>query len=92
MVALSPLLRSALVLSAVGSTNLTALFTPGLSPGAEVILPGESTWGSEVQARWTDYQAPTYLGAIKPVTEEDIQHTVRMPSTFKQAAGDPLML
>ena len=82
MVASSSLLPSALALSALRTTNLTALLRPGLSPGAEIILPADSDWASEVETRWSDYQAPTYLGAIKPATEEDIQDIVRIVFTF----------
>jgi len=62
------------------SINLTALFEPYLSPGANLILPGDIDWGSKVQARWSDYTAPTFIGVIKPMTESDIQYTVRIPS------------
>lgn len=30
-----------------------------------------------MQARWSDYTAPTLIGVIKPMTESDIQYTVR---------------
>lgn len=58
------------------AANLTHLFGPHLSPAAQIILPTETAWRTEVQARWTDYQAPTYLGAVKPATEGDVQRIV----------------
>ncbi|CAG7973254.1 unnamed protein product [Penicillium olsonii] len=61
-----------------GLLNLTAIFAPSLSPGAEIILPGDVDWGTKVQARWSDYACPTFIGVIKPMTESDIQHTVRI--------------
>jgi hypothetical protein len=58
------------------STNLTALFGPVLSPNAQILYPNNGSWASQVQPRWSDYKAPKYQAAIKPVTEEDIQNIV----------------
>lgn len=63
----------------VASPNLTAIFGSSLSSAVEIILPGDADWGTRVQARWSDYASPTFFGVIKPVTESDIQHTVRIP-------------
>ena len=63
---------------AVGLSNLTALFEPYLSPEADIILPGDADWATKVQPRWSDYKPPTLIGVIKPMTESDIQHTVRV--------------
>jgi hypothetical protein len=63
--------------STIAARNLTELFGPGLSPEARIVLPG-SEWTTEVKQRWTTYQAPTYTGAIKPATVEDIQYIVRI--------------
>lgn len=73
MVATASLLGPAIGFSAV---NLTALFKPSLSPGATIILPSDAHWGSQLQQRWSDYRAPAYFGAIKPVTEADVQNIV----------------
>ncbi|KAK9860742.1 hypothetical protein MYU51_005963 [Penicillium brevicompactum] len=63
---------------AVGLSNLTALFEPYLSPEADIILPGDADWATKVQPRWSDYTPPTLIGVIKPMTESDIQHTVKI--------------
>ena len=74
-------IQAVLSLSATTATNLTELFGPSLSKGARIVLPTDASWVDEIQARWTDYQAPSYLGAIKPATEEDVQAIVSAPST-----------
>lgn len=63
--------------------NLTSLFGPHLSPRAQIILPTDDTFASQLTQRWTDYNKPSYIGAIKPATESDIQKIVSallMPS------------
>jgi len=75
MVAGSALLQAVLSLANT-QTNLTELFGPSLSPGAKILLPTQKHWKSHVQRRWSEYQAPEYLGAIKPATEGDIQQIV----------------
>lgn len=69
--------QAVLGLTLTGHKNITQLFGPGLSPGAEIILPETSKWAADVRQRWSSYQAPTYTGAIKPATVSDIQHIVR---------------
>lgn len=64
------------LLAAAQSYNLTALFEPVLSSGAEIYYANDSNWTQEVTQRWTTWDAPTYLGAIKPVTERDVQNIV----------------
>lgn len=56
--------------------NLTQIFGPGLSSDAQIILPDSPNWGTEIRQRWSTYQAPTYVGAIKPAVIGDIQHIV----------------
>ena len=68
-------LQSVLGLTA-GFTNLTALFGPSLSPGAQILLPKDTNFSAELTQRWTDYNAPSYIGAIKAATEVDIQNIV----------------
>ncbi|KAI4144670.1 MAG: hypothetical protein LQ341_002600 [Variospora aurantia] len=58
---------------AVGFTNLTALFGPSLPPDAQILLPNDANYSTQLTQRWTDYNAPSYIGAIKPATEADIQ-------------------
>lgn len=60
------------------STNLTALYGPGLSPGAEIFVPSDLGYSTQVTQRWNLYDAPTYFGAIKPAIEEDVAHVVNV--------------
>lgn len=68
-------LKSALGFTA-GFTNLTALFGPSLSADAQILLPTDTNFTAKLTQRWTDYNAPSYIGAIKPATEADIQNIV----------------
>jgi len=68
-------LQSVLSLTA-GFTNLTPLFGPSLSPDAQILLPTDTNFTAKLTQRWTDYNAPSYIGAIKPATEADIQNIV----------------
>ncbi|KAL4997559.1 FAD-binding domain-containing protein [Aspergillus recurvatus] len=60
--------------------NLTSIYGSGLSPGAEIFYASDPDWDTEVTQRWTLVGAPTFYGAIKPATEQDIQHVVRVSS------------
>ncbi|KAL9082892.1 MAG: hypothetical protein Q9165_008745 [Trypethelium subeluteriae] len=62
----------------LGSTNLTALYGPGLSSGAEIFYRSDPQWSEDVTQRWDLYNAPTYFGAIQPATERDVQHIVKI--------------
>ncbi|PWY79153.1 FAD-binding domain-containing protein [Aspergillus heteromorphus CBS 117.55] len=59
------------------SVNLSSIYGPGLSSGAEIFYASDPDWASEVTPRWTLYHAPTFYGAIKPATEADVQHIVK---------------
>ncbi|KAL9074399.1 MAG: hypothetical protein Q9157_004402 [Trypethelium eluteriae] len=61
----------------LGLANLTALYGPGLSPGAEIFYPSDPHWSEDVTQRWDLYHAPKYFGAIQPATEQDIQHIAK---------------
>jgi len=61
-----------------GGPNLTALYGPGLSPGGQIFYASDPNWSTEVTQRWTTYTQPTYYGAIKPATEADVQHAVKV--------------
>ncbi|KAL9639047.1 MAG: hypothetical protein Q9164_001182 [Protoblastenia rupestris] len=61
-----------------GFTNLTALFGSSLSPDAQILLPTDTNFTAKLTQRWTDYNAPSYIGAIKPATEADIQNIVKI--------------
>ncbi|KAL2871245.1 FAD-binding oxidoreductase [Aspergillus lucknowensis] len=77
----SLVVQSILGASAAASTtfpNLTSIFGPYLSQSAEIILPTDKEFPDRLTPRWTDYNKPTYIGAIKPATENDIQITVEI--------------
>jgi hypothetical protein len=57
--------------------NLTALYAPYLSNDAQIFLPSDAAWNTSVEQRWTIFAPPTYLGAIKPATEQDVATIVR---------------
>ncbi|KAL1881221.1 hypothetical protein Daus18300_001072 [Diaporthe australafricana] len=58
--------------------NLTSLYGSGLSPGAEIFYASDPSFGSEATPRWTVIDAPSFYGAIKPATESDVQHIVKV--------------
>ncbi|RDW58819.1 hypothetical protein BP6252_13295 [Coleophoma cylindrospora] len=60
------------------SPNLTALYGPGLSSGAEIVYSMDPDYSADITPRWNLYDAPTYYGAIKPATEADVQHVVKV--------------
>ncbi|KAL2871241.1 uncharacterized protein BJX67DRAFT_343924 [Aspergillus lucknowensis] len=60
------------------NASLETLFRPVLSAEAEFFYPSWANWTENVQQRWTDYLAPTYMGAIQPATVEDIQNIVKV--------------
>ncbi|KAL2810520.1 hypothetical protein BJX63DRAFT_444698 [Aspergillus granulosus] len=74
------LIQSILGASVATSTfpNLTSIFGPYLSPSAEILLPTDNEFPSQLTQRWTDYNKPSYIGAIKPATEKDIQKTIEI--------------
>lgn len=63
--------------------NLTALFGPGLSPGAKIYSASTANYTQDVTQRWTLHDAPTYIGAIKPATEADVQNIVSREDSLK---------
>ncbi|KAI1098220.1 hypothetical protein F4804DRAFT_325398 [Jackrogersella minutella] len=60
------------------SFELVDLYGPGLSPGAQIIHISDSNFIEQVTQRWTLYAEPAFYGAIKPATEADVQHIVRV--------------
>lgn len=65
-----------LVEASYNATNIQALFGPSLSSGAEILLPSYTNYTEDVQQRWSTWAAPTYIGAIKVVTAEDVKSIV----------------
>ena len=64
------------LVAAYNASNLQALFGPSLSSGAEIFLPSYTNYTAEVQQRWSGWSAPSYIGAIKVATVEDVQSIV----------------
>ncbi|PKY04996.1 FAD binding domain protein [Aspergillus campestris IBT 28561] len=56
--------------------NIPALFSPVLSPGAEICLPSDKVCGPVI-SRWSTFKTPSYIATIKPATEEDVQKIVQ---------------
>ncbi|KAL3461916.1 hypothetical protein BJX64DRAFT_150703 [Aspergillus heterothallicus] len=75
---LIPLLVANAALSLAQNATLETLFRPVLSCEAEFFYPSWDNWTEKVQQRWTDYLAPTYIGAIQPATVEDVQNIVKL--------------
>lgn len=78
------------VLSLTSTTNgidekkIRSLFGPSLSLNAEIILPSDGNFSQKLTPRWTNYLSPSYVGAIKPATETDVQNIVS-----RQVSHDP---
>lgn len=73
---------------ALAAVNLTLLFSSHLSPDARIILRDDQQWNTAVQQRWSVFSPPTYLGAIKPATEQDVAAIVRH-SAMQEGAPPP---
>ena len=63
-------------LAASSYYDLQQLFGPHLSPEAEIVLRPDTNWFQDVQQRWSTWAAPSYKGAIKVATAEDVQNIV----------------
>lgn len=76
------LLSVALTLSAFTvAYDITALLSE-LSPSTEVFYPSDANWTDSIQ-RWTTYDEPTFVAALKPASVEDLQTIVSIAvSTF----------
>ncbi|GLA24796.1 hypothetical protein AnigIFM63326_001079 [Aspergillus niger] len=70
-------------LSSAATHNITSIFRSSLSPGAQIFLPSDTNYTEDVTQRWTTYDAPTYIGAIKPATVKDIQNIVTLAASNK---------
>jgi hypothetical protein len=78
----------ALGLSGFGSQLVSAFLLSdvkalGLSAGTQVGTPSESAFTQ----RWSTYNAPSYIAAVKPTTEQDVAKIVRIPSRRKGFIG-----
>lgn len=71
-------------------TDLQALFGTALSPEAEIFLPSYANFTEDLQQRWTDWAAPSYIGGIKVATAEDVQNIVSKTRFAKTLPQDLL--
>lgn len=55
---------------------LIPLFRPALSPESGVFLYADEAYNTEVTPRWSTFKDPSYIAAIKPASEEDVQSIV----------------
>lgn len=79
-------LRRSLAISLLGlasaysfprALNVTSLFTSGLSAGASIYYPTDPNYDEEVTQRYSTFDEPGFIVAIKPDTFEDVQNIVR---------------
>ncbi|KAM7187212.1 hypothetical protein V8F20_011058 [Naviculisporaceae sp. PSN 640] len=63
------------------SANLTELGTK-LSPGADIYLPGSSSFNSLSQ-RWSELQIPQVNVTVSPATENDVVETVKWANKYR---------
>lgn len=58
------------------NVNIEALFGPYMSLGTEIAEPTDANFSDVVSPRWSEWDPPTWTGAIKPETERDLQRIV----------------
>jgi hypothetical protein len=63
--------------SEVTALNFTKIFQPRVSAATKIFHPADEGYTTEIKQRWTTWQPPSYVAAIKPVTEKDISIIVR---------------
>ncbi|KAH8691967.1 FAD binding domain protein [Talaromyces proteolyticus] len=68
-----------------GNVNITEIFGPALSERAKIYSVNDSNWSTETKQRWSTWDAPSYIGAVKPVTEQDVAATVKLASRYNIA-------
>jgi hypothetical protein len=66
------------------SSYIASIFSPSLSPGAQIFLPTDVNYTEEVNQRWTTFAVPSFIGTIKPATERDIQNIVSLIRTLNR--------
>jgi hypothetical protein len=61
-----------------GASVVARLLSPnsGLSSGTETFLASDPDFANETTQRWTTHDAPTYIVAVKPAVESDVQKIV----------------
>ncbi len=58
------------------SFNASGLFGPHVSPGTLIASSSDPDFSDVVSPRWSSWEAPGFVAAIKPVTEADVQAIV----------------
>ena len=66
--------------------DITQEFRGSLSPGAEIYFPSDPSYVNETTQRWTVYEEPSYVAAIKPAIADDVRAIVS-PYEFQQCRG-----
>jgi hypothetical protein len=65
-----------------GDFNITSIFEPCLSAGAEIYYPSDPLYPQEVLPRASTYDPPSFIATILPATVQDIQNIVRPSLSF----------
>lgn len=74
---------------ALTGQEIATYFRQELTPESEVFLPTDSNYTQETTQRWTTYKAPTYIVAVKPASELDVQTIVRLIDKPTQTLDPP---
>ncbi|KAI4236998.1 MAG: hypothetical protein LQ349_002185 [Xanthoria aureola] len=71
---------STALIERAGPDLKTLLSEPGRKwcSGTQVFFPGQKNYASLTTQRWTTYEAPSYLAAIKPACVADVQKVVKL--------------
>jgi hypothetical protein len=56
--------------------DITQAFKSGLTRGTQIYLPSQPNYANETTQRWTEYEEPTYVAAIKPANANDVRAIV----------------
>ncbi|KAK8117063.1 polyketide synthase protein [Apiospora kogelbergensis] len=65
---------------AVDPQQIVAYFQQNLSAGSEVVVPGQGNWTADFTQRWNGLYEPSYVVAVKPALEADIQEIISYAS------------
>ncbi|KAK8011610.1 FAD-dependent oxidase [Apiospora arundinis] len=65
---------------AVDPQQIVAYFQQNLSAGSEVVVPGQGNWTTDFTQRWNGLYEPSYVVAVKPALEADIQKIISYAS------------
>ncbi|KAL4909258.1 hypothetical protein BDW74DRAFT_187496 [Aspergillus multicolor] len=53
--------------------DINEIFRDSLSSGARIFLPDDPEYTAQITQRWSTYNSPSFIAAIKPATEKDAQ-------------------